>query len=88
MRVITLKEHGNAYGPVYRRGEDGVFASIGESYRKLPRDAYDHPSPEQLIDDRVVALPGALDGDGDGRPGGSRRGVTRKRKPRGTPKGS
>lgn len=71
-RIITLRAHGNAYGPVWQRGEGGgLDLRAGDCYNKQPGDIYDHPDPDQLIADKVVARPAPLDHDGDGRPGGS-----------------
>lgn len=72
MRVITLKPHGNVHGPVWRRVEGGGLEPRGgDAYGKKPGDIYDHPSPQQLIDDKVLKLPAPLDRDGDGHAGGS-----------------
>lgn len=72
MRVITLKAHGNVHGPVWRRVDGGgLERREGDFHSKRPGDIYDHPSPQQLVDDKVLTLPAPLDRDGDGYAGGS-----------------
>lgn len=82
MWVRTLKQHGNAYGPIYPDGVDAARA--GPAYSKRIRDVYEHPDPDQLIAGRVleeaempahlVPPPDPLDHDGDGEKGGSLKG--------------
>jgi hypothetical protein len=44
MNVTTLRPHGNAYGKKYEKAVD---------------DAYDHPSPQGLIEEKIVELASA-----------------------------
>lgn len=44
MKVRTLREHGNAYG---------------KKYLKTKGYSYEHPSPQQLLDDGLVELTAA-----------------------------
>ncbi|MEA3042973.1 MAG: hypothetical protein QOH47_811 [Sphingomonadales bacterium] len=91
MWVLTLKQHGNAYGPVYPDGASEARA--GPTYSKRIRDVYEHPDPDQLIEARVLAeaampahlapAPDPLDHDGDGHRGGSLKG--RRRRARAAP---
>ena len=49
MRVRTLREHGNAYGPV-RTTAGGRAMRHG----KRLGDTYEHPAPRHLIDEGIV----------------------------------
>lgn len=44
MNVTALRPHGNAYG---------------KKYEKAVGDTYDHPSPQGLIDEKIVELASA-----------------------------